>query len=64
MGLTFGEDLHGVAVPGPALELPGGAHDEHGHHAVPVGVGQLGRVVDHAGDAGERYGADTGYRRF
>ena len=42
-----GEDLDGAALVGPALELPGLAHHEDGHHPVPFRVVQPARVIQH-----------------
>ena len=48
LSFTFWKDDSRISIPGPALELPGLPHDEDGDDAVPVSVGQLGRIVDHS----------------
>ncbi len=42
-----GEDLHGAALVGPALELPGLAHDEDRHYPVPFSIVQPARIIQH-----------------
>ena len=43
---TSDEDFDRVPIPRPSFELPGWAHDEDGHDAIPIGWAQLLRSVD------------------
>lgn len=45
--LTISENIYGVPVPGPALELPGRPGHKDGNNALPLSWGEARRVVYH-----------------